>query len=147
MMFSRILWVTDFSEPARHAGRQAVQCAECSAGRLHALTVVDPMDMPLILDDAADPFANDGQLQAQYEQRVLDHLRREVQALGEIRVPVDFHLRVGVPWREIVAAAEELAVGLIVIGCRGRRGLPEILLGSTVENVAKHAPCPVLVVR
>jgi len=146
-MFKKILWVTDFSEPARHAGQRALQCAQCSDGVLYALTVVDPGDLPLVLDDAPDPFADQDRLQAQYEQRVLDHLRREAQSLGEINVPVEFHLRVGVPWREIVRAAEELGATLIVIGSRGRRGLAEVLLGSTVENVTRHAPCPVLVVR
>jgi len=33
------------------------------------------------------------------------------------------------------------------LGYRGRRGLPEVLLGGTVENVVKHAHCPVLVTR
>jgi Universal stress protein UspA and related nucleotide-binding proteins len=146
-MFKKILWVTDFSEPARHAGQRALQCAQCSDGVLYALTVVDPGDLPLVLDDAPDPFVDQDRLQAQYEQRVLDHLKREVESLGEVNVPVEFHLRVGVPWREIVRAAEELGATLIVIGSRGRRGLADVLLGSTVENVTRHAPCPVLVAR
>jgi nucleotide-binding universal stress UspA family protein len=56
-------------------------------------------------------------------------------------------LRIGTPWEEIVHVAEELGSTLIVLGSHGKRSLEEIILGSTVENVAKHAPCPVLVVR
>lgn len=146
-MFKKILWVTDFSEPARRAGQQALECAQCSNGMLFALTVVDPDDLPLVLDDAPNPWADTDRLQAQYEQRVRDQVRAEADSLGEVKVPMEVHVRVGVPWREIVAAAQELGVTLIVIGCRGRRGLAAMLLGSTVENVAKHAPCPVLVTR
>lgn len=36
---------------------------------------------------------------------------------------------------------------LIVIGTRGKTGFKRLLLGSTVENVVRHAHCPVLVVR
>lgn len=146
-MFKKILWVTDFTEPARNAGKQALQCAQCSDGTLYVLTVVDPADLPLVLDDAPDPFADQDRLQEQYEQRVLDQLRAEVESLGEISIPVEIYLRVGVPWRESVRAVEELGAMLIVMGSHGKRSLAEILLGSTVENVTKHAPIPVLVVR
>lgn len=76
-----------------------------------------------------------------------DHLQREVESLGGDDVPVETHLRVGTPWREIVRAADELGATLIVIGSHGKRSLEELLLGSTAENVTRHAPCPVLVVR
>lgn len=146
-MFKKILWVTDFTEPARHAGQRALQCAQCSDGTLYALTVVDPGDLPLVLDDAPDPFVSQDQLTEQYKQRVLDHLRQEAESLGELNVPVEFYLRVGVPWQEIVRAAEELGATLIVIGARGKRTLPDVLLGGTVGNVSRHAPCPVLITR
>ena len=153
-MFKKILWATDFSEHARHAGRWAMQCAQCSGGTVYALTVVDPDDLPLILDDVPDPFISrkeerqlERRLEQQYEQRVLDHLRREVESLGSEGVPTKMLLRVGTPWREIVRAADELGATLIVMGSHGKRSLEELLLGSTVERVTRHAHCPVLVVR
>jgi nucleotide-binding universal stress UspA family protein len=146
-VFKKILWVTDFTEPARHAGQRALQCAQCSDGTLYALTVVEPGDLPLVPDDAPDPFVDQDQLRQQYEERVLQNLRREVESLGEANIPVEFYLRVGVPWREIVSAAEELGATLIVIGARGKRTLPDVMLGGTVGNVSRHAPCPVLITR
>jgi|YelNatPaOPRAMG01_1025707.scaffolds.fasta_scaffold17063_6 nucleotide-binding universal stress UspA family protein len=153
-MFKKILWATDFSEHARHAGQRALQCAQCSEGTVYTLTVVDPEDLPLILADVPDPFISPAQeeqleqrLEQQYEQRVLDHLEREVQPLRQAGVTVETYLRVGTPWREIVRAADELGATLIVMGSHGKRSLEELLLGSTVENVTRHANCPVLVVR
>ncbi len=56
-------------------------------------------------------------------------------------------VRVGTPWREIVELAEELRVDAIVVGSRGLSAIQRLLLGSTAENVVRHAPCAVLVVR
>ena len=43
--------------------------------------------------------------------------------------------------------ARDHAFDLIVIGTHGRTGVKRILLGSVAEEVTRHAPCPVLVVR
>ncbi|MCC2671510.1 MAG: putative Universal stress protein UspA [Armatimonadetes bacterium] len=48
---------------------------------------------------------------------------------------------------EILSAAEELSTDLIVLGSHGRSALARFLLGSVAERVARHAPCPVLLVR
>jgi universal stress protein A len=56
-------------------------------------------------------------------------------------------LRAGNPYVEIVKAAEELGVDLIVIGSHGFAGLGRLLLGSTTDRVLQYAPCPVLVVK
>jgi hypothetical protein len=47
-MFKKILWATDFSDHAHHAGVRALQRAQCSNRIVYALAVVDPEDLPLI---------------------------------------------------------------------------------------------------
>lgn len=56
-------------------------------------------------------------------------------------------LRHGNPCEEIVNAAKEFGVDLIVIGSHGYTGLGHLLVGSTAGRVLQRAPCPVLVVK
>ena len=53
----------------------------------------------------------------------------------------------GEPGEEIVAAAKRLNADLIVMGSRGLKGIPRLVLGSVASHVLRHAPCPTLVVK
>ncbi|MBC5763338.1 universal stress protein [Ramlibacter albus] len=47
----------------------------------------------------------------------------------------------------IAEEAKAWNADLIVVGTHGRRGLDRVLLGSGAEQVIRHAPVPVLVIR
>ena len=53
----------------------------------------------------------------------------------------------GLPEDEIVRVASTLPAQLVVMGSLGRTGLSRIALGSVAENVARTAPCSVMVIR
>jgi nucleotide-binding universal stress UspA family protein len=53
----------------------------------------------------------------------------------------------GVPFVEIIRAARDYGVDLIVMGTHGRTGVSHILIGSVAERVVRKAPCPVLTVK
>jgi nucleotide-binding universal stress UspA family protein len=57
------------------------------------------------------------------------------------------HVRVGLPAPEIVGLADELGVGLVVLGSRGLGALKRAVMGSVSDSVVRHAHGPVLVVR
>jgi nucleotide-binding universal stress UspA family protein len=59
----------------------------------------------------------------------------------------DTMLATGIPYREIIGKAREVAADLIVIGTHGRTGVEHVIFGSTAEKVVRMAPCPVLTVR
>jgi len=51
----------------------------------------------------------------------------------------------GDPVRTLLDAAE--TAGLVVVGNRGHGGFSSLMLGSTGQRVAIHAPCPAVIVR
>jgi nucleotide-binding universal stress UspA family protein len=89
-----------------------------------------------------------GRLYEQIEEDSRERLRRESWRVRVVGGTVGgAHLRMGQVDLEVVALAKELAVGLIVMGCRGHRGIRRAIEGSISNGVIRHAPCPVLVVR
>lgn len=74
----------------------------------------------------------------------LEKLAREYLP-DSIRVTV--LVREGVPYDQIVAAAQELKVDLIIVATEGHGSLSRALVGSTAERVVRHASCPVLTLR
>ena len=53
----------------------------------------------------------------------------------------------GIPATRILESAELRNARLIVMGSRGRTGLPHLLLGSKAERVAQLSPIPVTIVK
>jgi nucleotide-binding universal stress UspA family protein len=78
-------------------------------------------------------------------QQRLDEQVGQVEAAG--RAIAEAHLSIGAADEEVVGLAEEVGVGLIVVGSRGLGGLKRALMGSVSESIIRHAHCPVLVVR
>ena len=72
-------------------------------------------------------------------------LVEEVQSAGG--TVAQAHLREGGVPQEIVSLAEDMGVGLIVVGSRGHGGIRRALMGSVSDAVVRHAHCPVVVMR
>lgn len=56
-------------------------------------------------------------------------------------------LRVGVPYREVVAAAREERADLVLLATHGRGEIHRLLVGSVADRVIRMAPCPVLTIK
>lgn len=152
-MFKRILWATDFSEQATRARDWAMHCAQCSQGELFALTVVDVADVP-VLPDVVTPQVSEADLteaeawtEAGLAEVVQERLSSDVVEIRAAGIKVEPVIRIGVPWKQIINAAQELDIDMIVIGSHGKHGLKTLVLGNTVENVTRQASCPVMVIR
>ena len=142
---TRILLATDGSEEAELAALRAVDIAEKTESELH---VVHVGVLPTFLESYPGTLGYSEKLYEQIQQEARERLRElswRVKVVGG--TVAGSHLRMGAVDLEVVALAKELGVGLIVMGCRGHRGIRRAIEGSVSDAVIRHAPCPVLVVR
>ena len=133
LAWKNVLVATDFSNSGKEAVTTAVSLVKRSKGNLSVVSVAErpPVFPPLLLERHSDDPDELWSREARRSMTALvQRLRRQVpETRGFVRV--------GTPWR----------VDAIVVGSRGLTTLQRLLLGSTAENVVRHAPCPVLVVR
>ncbi|ROR89912.1 universal stress protein [Nocardioides aurantiacus] len=80
-----------------------------------------------------------------FEQAVLDRLREDVAAAGVSEGDaVQLHVVHGAAGRRLLEAAAH--ADMLVVGTRGAGGFLGLRMGSTADQVMRHAPCPVVVV-
>jgi nucleotide-binding universal stress UspA family protein len=136
----RVLVATDGSADARTAAQWLAQLPLPAETTARAVAVVDLPPSPLDIPTVAD-----------FKRALLDEGRQaadEVVALLRRRIAsVEARAVAGDPREEIVRLAEEWPADLVVVGARGMGSIATALLGSVSLAVARHAPCPVLVVR
>ena len=132
-----VLLATDGSEEAELASRMAAALAKRTESELHVVCVVD-------LGAAADPRLQEGLRQR--ARGILDDRASEIRESSGSAV-ADTHMCIGRPDREMVAHAERIGAGLIVLGSRSLGGMRWALMGSVSDSVVRHAHCPVMVVR
>src|SRR5215210_5511149 len=142
---TRILLATDGSEQAELAALRAVELADATDSKLH---VVHVGVLPIFLTSYPGTLGYEHRLYEEIEAVSRELLRKQslrVKAAGG--TVAGTHLRMGRVDLEIVALAKELGADLIVMGCRGHRGIRRAIEGSISDAVIRHANCPVLVVR
>jgi nucleotide-binding universal stress UspA family protein len=163
-MFNRILIAVDGSEAAgwaldagidlaRSLSHAACMREQAAAARVGVVHVVDHCDASGLADAGLGDVRPDlpRALRRQGRQILRDARERIPAGLsgpgdGDGAAPGPFLLREGRAADEIVAAARDWHADLIVMGTHGRGRLTPLLVGATVDQTARQAPCPVLVV-
>jgi len=81
-----------------------------------------------------------------YEQAVREALEADVRALHlPAGIDVSCHVVHGTSARRLVEASRH--ADLLAVSSRGRGGFAGLVMGSTTDQVVRHAHCPVVVVR
>ncbi len=141
----KILFPTDFSEHSEHAFSYALSFAKEYGARIVMLHVVEDVqylanaymfDVPMM-----PSFAD---MEQSRLKEMSEFIEREV---DDPSVVIEKSVRHGRPFLEIIQAARDEEVDLIVTATHGRGGIEHVLFGSTAEKVVRKAPCPVLSIR
>jgi universal stress protein A len=141
LTFTHVLSAVDFTVASAVALRTVADLIRRTGARLtlvHALQNV-PRHMVFSGGEALEVTRN---LQGQAA-RVAERLRRKVPV--DIRVRVDARVTTGEPHHGILDIASEVDADLIVMGVPPRSRLDEVVSGSTLRHVLRHARIPVLV--
>jgi nucleotide-binding universal stress UspA family protein len=124
------------------SSRAALHWAVAEARARHAvLELVHAWQPAFVGGDAFLPVPAESEAMAEVAQRLLD---TAVAAEDTSGVPVELTQACNAPTPAILRAAERAT--LAVVGARGRGGFGGLLLGSVSDQVARHAPCPTVVV-
>jgi len=138
----RILAPTDLSQDGKKAVEYAVALAEhfdAQLTLLHVYQAPGANDYARMLNDysIADQFQENAQ-------KALDSFWSEIRKESP---KMDTQLRCGVPAKEIASVAKEVDADLIVISTHNYHWFAHLVHGSDAEQVLRHAPCPILIVR
>ena len=145
---SRVLLATDGSTRSEAAAGVAAEFSEKLGSELHLVHVEIVPSVFAMPDVKTEDIDYDDTLPENIEREGRQRLENQVGQVEEAGgVVAKSFLRAGDPSREIVNLAERLDAGAIIIGSRSFGALERALLGSVPENVVRHAPCPVMVVR
>jgi nucleotide-binding universal stress UspA family protein len=124
----------------------AATLAKGAAQPLHVLSVYDypPVDTTALPPELASRHREE--LLWRTDQLMVDKLEAYVAPLEAEGIAVSRILRVGNPREVIVEVATSLKTDLVILGSHSKRGLLDIVLGGTAQQVSKAAPCLVVLV-
>jgi len=134
-----ILVPTDFSESARLAFRYALGLAEGLGGKVLLLNIVgNPLTYSMT------PRAGGGGLVGDAQHKLDQIWQTEARESNDVQTIV--RLAVEPIWKEIILTARGAPADLIVLPAHDGAGVRRFLFGDTIDKIARHAPCPVLMV-
>lgn len=136
--------VEDLSGMAKKAMRYAIPFAKQMNARIVFLHILPVTSAPAWRYDGVNhKWFIDAQAQLNAEQQLAAFTKEALPT----DVPVKIEVRYGTPASNILNAATELDVDLIIMCTHGHSGWIHLLIGSVASNIVRQAPCPVLVVR
>lgn len=112
-----------------------------TGARLILLHVLTPTNT-ILLDPNGLPFYDPTEA-LRFAEKSLDSYRIQAHAAG---LNCSIMIRPGAAAQQIVAAARQMNVDLLVLGTKSRSRLGKLLLGSVAEQVLRSVPLPVLTV-
>jgi nucleotide-binding universal stress UspA family protein len=141
--YKRILLPIDFSDHCTPAAMQASWLAARSGGVVHlAHVVVNPLD-PIYEPDAVEHWV----VVEHANEKALGLLQGLAAACLPAETPRQLHILGGDPYTHLMDLAQKIDADLIVTSTHGSSNIAHLVMGSVAEKIARHATCPVMLVR
>ncbi len=131
-MIKKLLVAVDGSPEAEKAARYALKLGRAYDASVTALNVIG-VEPPIEREDERK------------SKEILSHIKeiaKKAKANCKTKSRID-----PIVHRGILDEADEGGYDLIIIGSKGLTGIKRMVMGSVAENVARHANCPVTVIR
>jgi nucleotide-binding universal stress UspA family protein len=138
-MLKNILVAYDGSESADRAFEFALELAKPFGASVTVLSVARPPEPATMVETEAILESATEHFEAHFRT-----LREKARKAG---MEITTLVVVGHPAEQIVHAADQQAMDMIVMGHRGKSMIEKWLLGSVSKRVLSYAPCKVLIVR
>jgi universal stress protein A len=143
----KILVPTDFSKYSDAALEKAIDLAGKYHSKIHLLHVIDK-NVEQCAVDWCLPEESVQQLEVESFNNSKKRLQEEASKISSSNgVEVEFDIRRGVPYEEILKEQKEKGIDLIVISSHGRTGFMKYFMGGVAQKVLHRSESPVLLVR
>lgn len=145
MTYQKILVAIDDSEISANVIQQAAQLAKALNSQI---TLVQVMTLDPYLADAYLRMGQSNELIERVRSYVQENLTKAQKQFEELGQTVATQVVEGFSvHEEIIKAAQNLEVDLIIMGSHGRTGFKKFILGSVAQKVLGESHIPVLIVR
>jgi nucleotide-binding universal stress UspA family protein len=139
-MFKRILLAWDGSDHSIRAANKAIEIAKCTEGS--RVEVVYVKDTGKSKNEVLENW-NSVDIRSPREEKV-NQIERMAK---ESNIQYQVVLLKGEPAPAILEYTNKHEFDVVVVGSRGLNALQEMVLGSVSHKIAKHANCPVMIVK
>ena len=139
---TNILCPVDFSDPSRHALKNAILFSKQFEASLRILGVIEPISS-LSPRLKVDWDKENASLLKKFEKEMEDFVKGF--DLKELNYKID--IQTGTIDKKILHTIKEHKHDLLIMGTTGRSGLRRVLMGSVAEKVIREIPCSFITVK
>lgn len=132
----------------------AIDFSDCSINALeHAVSIARASDSNLLMIWVNNPNTTKTILSSDLSDDLLEEVERQFTRLitrysSQLpKTKIDYLIREGKVYKEVVTQADESDAWLIVAGTHGSSGFEEFWIGSNAFKIVSAANCPVLTIR
>jgi nucleotide-binding universal stress UspA family protein len=132
----------------------AIDFSDCSVNALeHAISIASRGVLDVHMIWVNNPSVTKTTIYSDTSADLIDEIRKQFGKLVEKYAPmlpesqIDFVIREGKVYREIIDEAKEMESLCIVMGTHGVSGFEQFWIGSNANKLISVAPCPVITLR